>query len=379
MQKIEYGYLYKFLVSVGVILIGFAVLIPYFYLKEDFGLCVPQSDMARFEPEVRQIIRTKQQLLLRVQNYVPYLSLAMLATGLLSVAAGLYKWSRRQRKADAKFDLEVKRLDLQIRALSPEETKEKIAREVDEITRQEPSGAKKPDKPSGPVQAGERARYISEYYDVERAVIESFEKRLSDRKEYEIKPQTEIGDRLHLDMLLLSRDNGLRSDKIIEIKYFRNGLNGKYVFDIVRQMNTCLCRYRGLTGRRAAPVLLIVYNRERDSAESAARFGDRIRSAAEGLPDMEELKKQIENLQNQLQHVRPERTGRAIAGNVPQRVTFSRFSFPGNRAVPVRNKIYENRTKSVSERKRRLSPTSARPRSRPAADRLLRSATREFH
>ena len=53
MQKIEYGDLYKFLVSVGVILIGFAVLIPYFYLKEDFGLCVPQSDMARFEPEVR--------------------------------------------------------------------------------------------------------------------------------------------------------------------------------------------------------------------------------------------------------------------------------------------------------------------------------------
>ena len=261
MQKIEYGDLYKFLVSVGVILIGFAVLIPYFYLKEDFGLCVPQSDMARFEPEVRQIIRTKQQLLLRVQNYVPYLSLAMFATGILSVAAGLYKWSRRQRQADAKFDLEVKRLDLQIRALSPEETKEKIAREVDEITRQEPSGAKKPDKPSGPVQAGERARYISEYYDVERAVIESFEKRLSDRKEYEIKPQTEIGDRLHLDMLLLSRDNGLRSDKIIEIKYFRNGLNGKYVFDIVRQMNTCLCRYRGLTGRRAAPVLRIVHNR----------------------------------------------------------------------------------------------------------------------
>lgn len=142
MQKIEYGDLYKFLVSVGVILIGFAVLIPYFYLKEDFGLCVPQSDMARFEPEVRQIIRTKQQLLLRVQNYVPYLSLAMFATGILSVAAGLYKWSRRQRQADAKFDLEVKRLDLQIRALSPEETKEKIAREVDEITRQEPSGAK---------------------------------------------------------------------------------------------------------------------------------------------------------------------------------------------------------------------------------------------
>ena len=238
MQKIEYGDLYKFLVSVGVILIGFAVLIPYFYLKEDFGLCVPQSDMARFGPEVRQIIRTKQQLLLRVQNYVPYLSLAMFATGTLSVTAGLCKWSRRQRQADVKFDLEVERLDLQIRALSPEETKEKIAREVDEITRQEPSGAKKPDKPSGPVQAGERARYISEYYDVERAVIESFEKRLSDRKEYEIKPQTEIGDRLHMDMLLLSRDNGHRSDKIIEIKYFRNELSGKYVLDIVLKINT---------------------------------------------------------------------------------------------------------------------------------------------
>lgn len=40
-------------------------------------------------------------------------------------------------------------------------------------------------------------------------------------------------------------------------------------------------------------MLLIVYNRERDSAESAARFGDRIRSAAEDLPDMEELKTRL--------------------------------------------------------------------------------------
>lgn len=54
-------------------------------------------------------------------------------------------------------------------------------------------------------------------------------------------------------MLLLSRDNGLRSDKIIEIKYFRNGLNGKYVFDIVRQMNTCLCRYRALRADEPRP------------------------------------------------------------------------------------------------------------------------------
>ncbi|MFQ8827002.1 MAG: hypothetical protein ACLR76_05745 [Alistipes sp.] len=40
-------------------------------------------------------------------------------------------------------------------------------------------------------------------------------------------------------------------------------------------------------------MLLIVYNRERNSAESAARFGDRIRSAAEGLPDMKELKTRL--------------------------------------------------------------------------------------
>lgn len=49
----------------------------------------------------------------------------------------------------------------------------------------------------------------------------------------------------------------------------------------------------GPYGQTSRAVLLIVYNRERDSAESAARFGDRIRSAAEGLPDMEELKMRL--------------------------------------------------------------------------------------
>ena len=40
-------------------------------------------------------------------------------------------------------------------------------------------------------------------------------------------------------------------------------------------------------------MLLIVYTRARNSAESAARFGGRIRSAAEGLPDMKELKTRL--------------------------------------------------------------------------------------
>jgi hypothetical protein len=38
MDKFEFSDLYKFLVSAGIVLVGLAILLPWFYLKEPFDL-----------------------------------------------------------------------------------------------------------------------------------------------------------------------------------------------------------------------------------------------------------------------------------------------------------------------------------------------------
>lgn len=60
MQKIEYGDVNRFLVSMGIILIGLSILAPYFYLKEDFGIFLEQSQIEKLQAPLKEIIETKK-------------------------------------------------------------------------------------------------------------------------------------------------------------------------------------------------------------------------------------------------------------------------------------------------------------------------------
>lgn len=56
MQKIDYGDINKFLVSIGLVLIALAVLTPYLYLKEDFGLYIEQSKIDQMQEPIKELI-----------------------------------------------------------------------------------------------------------------------------------------------------------------------------------------------------------------------------------------------------------------------------------------------------------------------------------
>ena len=60
MQKIEFGDINRFFVSIGLFLMGFALIIPYFYLKEDFGLYLKEDDIAKYDVQIVEIIQAKR-------------------------------------------------------------------------------------------------------------------------------------------------------------------------------------------------------------------------------------------------------------------------------------------------------------------------------
>ena len=79
MEKINYGDINKFLVSVGIVLIALSVLTPYLYLKEDFGSYLESSIIEKFQEPVKNIILLKQSIVLKVQNIILDISLALFA------------------------------------------------------------------------------------------------------------------------------------------------------------------------------------------------------------------------------------------------------------------------------------------------------------
>ena len=133
MKKIEYGDVNKFLVSIGIVLVTLAILAPYLFLKEDFGLYLEQEKLMKLQDPIKALIKDKQNKIILIQEYLPLISLTLLGLGALSIIVGLFRWFRRQSKIDEKFDKEIVKLDLEVTALRPEEIKRKAEDEIQPI------------------------------------------------------------------------------------------------------------------------------------------------------------------------------------------------------------------------------------------------------
>jgi hypothetical protein len=282
MEKIDYGDINKFLVSVGIVLIGLSILTPYLYLKEDFGLYIEFDKFVKFQKPVKDLILSKQYQVTEIQKLIPWISLGLFASGITSLIFGLVRWFRRQTKLDEKFDKELQKLNLEIVALTPEEKEEKAKQEVQEI--------EKIDQIQGTQQKvtqSTHSDYVKSYMRIEQSVADVFINYQSPN--FDILPQQKISNRYEIDILLKAKTKNYL-DRIVEIKYFKNRLPIQIIRDIINRLNTQISYYNQASNRRSIPVLLIVYNKEMINADSILKFQNRIIDESQDIPNLERLK-----------------------------------------------------------------------------------------
>ena len=277
MNKIDYGDINKFLVSIGIVLIGLAVLTPYLYLKEDFGLYLEQESFEKLQEPIKHLITDKQEKITLIQKFIPCISITLLLLGLLSIIVGLVRWFKRQSKLDEKFDKEIKKLDLEIESLTPEEKERKALKEVTEIE-QEVLQIEN-------IQPKNEA--IQNYLRVENDIFKLFQNYKSPN--FDILPQQRIGNRFEIDLLLKAKTKKF-SDRIIEIKYFKNQLPVSILNKAIYQLNTYISYYKEATNKSVVPVLFIVYNDKTISADKIIDYKKRIFEYAKDIPNLERLK-----------------------------------------------------------------------------------------
>lgn len=282
MEKIDYGDINKFLVSVGIVLIGLSILTPYLYLREDFGLYVELDKFEKFQDPVKNLILSKQCQVTSIQKLIPWISIGLFGLGLTSFIIGLIRWFKRQAKLDEKFDKELQKLNLEIVALTPEEKEEKAKQEVNEIEKidQTPVTQQK-------VTQSSHFDYVQSYMRIEQNIADVFISYQS--LNFDILPQQKIGNRYEIDILLKAKTKNYL-DRIVEIKYFKNRLPNQILRDILNRLNTQISYYNQASNRRSIPVLLIVYNKEMINADSILKFRNRIIDESQDIPNLERLK-----------------------------------------------------------------------------------------
>lgn len=285
MQKIDYGDINKFLVSVGLVLIGIALLIPYFYLKEDFGLLVTAEKYNSLTDQIKIIFDSKVDLVSSYQTVFPWFSLGFLILGIIALIVGLCRWFGRQKQIDKKYDLDIKKLELEIEALTPEEKIKKAEQEVDEIELSSQIEANSNNIEIDHILPKNRNQQVLGYIKVEQDIINHFRNYRSPN--FDILDNQRLGNRREVDLILKAKTKKF-SDRLIEIKYFKRRMPIDILKKSIYQLSEYISYYNENVTKRVVPVLLIVYSSETNTPDAIKKYEQVIK---EELVKFENLKR----------------------------------------------------------------------------------------
>jgi len=288
MQKIDFGDVNKFLVSIGLFLISLSIAFPYFYLKEDFGLSIESITFEKYTPEIQNFIKTKQNYAISIQKIIPWLSFAFFSIGIISSIVGLYRWFKRQSQIDKKYDLDIVKLELEIQSLTPEEKINKAKQEINEIELE--SAIESKNDTIGRdimIRETEGNKPILDYLKIENDVVKVF--RTYQSPNFEIFDSQRLGRRYEIDVLLKAKSKKY-SDRIVDIKYFRKQISSSIVIKSIEHLNKSVEYYKSNVNNSVVPVLILVYSKDAFSESRIELVKSRINKEIELNKSLSRLK-----------------------------------------------------------------------------------------
>lgn len=207
-MKFEFGDLYKFIVSLGVVLITLSVLIPWLFLKEPFDLFRHTAELNDLTKVARAAIEARQETVANLMTIIPVLSLIAALIGFVFIVAGLMKWHGNQLLLD-----EQNRLDV---ALKKQSLRDATADEIETEAENEFKALASTEQ-----ELETFALFARDYRGAEVTAFKQIAKTYGDK--YAISCN-KIIDGVELDILMEGK-HFLAKDYLLEIKYIRKGFN----------------------------------------------------------------------------------------------------------------------------------------------------------
>lgn len=265
-MKFEFGDLYKFVVSLGVVLISLAVLAPWLFLKEPFDLFRSEAELKTVTQVARDAIHNRQEAVAFVLRFIPWFSGMAFACGVAFIYIGLKRWLANQVLLDEQTRIEVELKKTALRDATKDEIEASNERKADEqeaIPRATPPNR----KINGAIYANIEAK-------VTRRLQEIY------HNKFDVEANKMIGG-VELDVLLRGKAM-LTKDYIIEVKYIRRGFNYGWLKESFLKIIYARTIYSQLTNRLPNSVLLIVLDREAGEVEKYSSLVTRINDEALG-------------------------------------------------------------------------------------------------
>lgn len=257
LPKFEYAHLYKFLVSVGLLLLGLSIALPWLILRESGPLLIPEDDLKQLTGLAQRAIRRKQHdHFWMVRNY-RWASLVFAGLGTIVSGVGLFMWGRRQAVLNRREDNEARKSDLELQSMTGSE-----------LERSREEEAKKTLEAGATDKRVDLRSMRDELVGIESLVFARFYEAFSGT--YELFPNLTLSNGRRLDLFLAS--NLLdQPDYVVEVKYVRfiNGLANR-IIEAFHQLRIARQAFWNRKTRTLGLALLVVPD-ESDVSEITAR------------------------------------------------------------------------------------------------------------
>jgi hypothetical protein len=244
--QLEYGDYYKFIASAGIALIAGAVVVPWMFLREPFDLALEASKIPLLTQDSQNILHARQHLISVLIYALPKVSAGLLTAGVLLTVVGLVGWHSRQFVRDKSEDLAAKKLEEELKALSPKQIQEKAKNEVENVEQ-----AADETEPA-PFTALTSSSLVASALAVEQAVL--------DKLRYAVGPFGTVSGNQRLgsvefDAIVRTKNS---PPIIIEMKYIRKGFNRGWLTNTISNLKLRMTIYTKTINEDVSGLVLIV-------------------------------------------------------------------------------------------------------------------------
>lgn len=207
MDKIQYDSFYKFLVSVGVILIAAPLFGLYFFLSNVNQILLSREEFAALSEASLQFVEQRDQALLTIFKVLPYVSVAFVVVGLIFLLYGGYNWLKIQKELDKQTKLKTEEQQANVKKLTATEIAEKAINEVVAESEEGETGRTS--------QIFSTSRRVTKALEIENMCFSYILKTHS--KRYDVQQNVRIGGYIYDIIATSKRDN---IDHLFEVKYW---------------------------------------------------------------------------------------------------------------------------------------------------------------
>ena len=214
MDKLQYDNLYKFLVSLGIVLIVLPIA-ALIYLLNMEPILISQADYESLSEASLQMLADRSNLTEMFFKMFPWIAGIFFLLGAALLLCGIWNWKRIQGDLDKKLGAEATIQVIKALKMSKEETTEKAKEEVKSTNQIVEVGKNEASKDV--LNCRTHENIVDKYIEIENRCYNYFVKRYAGS--YKFERNIRIG-KYSYDFIGVSQSNNI--DLVVEIKYFKS-------------------------------------------------------------------------------------------------------------------------------------------------------------